>query len=66
MRHGHRACFPADRTNQQIRVRFNRPVVALGEVGMLVAKDLLSIDPPIAGRAVWQSPELLVFTPDKP
>lgn len=50
---------------QQIRVRFNRPVVALGGSEMLAA-DVLTIEPHVAGQAVWQSPELLIFTSDKP
>ncbi len=37
--------------DQQIRVRSNRPVVALGDAGMLAAKDLLVVEPLEKGRS---------------
>lgn len=47
-----------------IHIRFNQPVVALGDESA-AHHDLLRVDPPLGGRATWQTPELLVFEPER-
>lgn len=50
---------------QDVHVRFNRPMVPLGEkVRMTAAEAGFTFDPPIAGEAYWAEPTRLVFQPD--
>lgn len=56
---------PQGRTegNPTIKVRFNQPVVPLGVEQPADLAGRISIDPPLAGKLHFQTPELLVFEP---
>ncbi len=53
-----------------ITVMFNRPVVPLGTVAQTTEffkkNDIISFDPPLAGKAEWLNTSVLVFKPEKP
>ncbi|MFZ6177102.1 MG2 domain-containing protein [Nannocystis pusilla] len=49
-----------------IKVRFNQPVVALGVEQIPDVSRFLAFDPPLAGEASFQTPDLLVFHPAEP
>lgn len=46
-----------------IRVRFANDIVANSEIGSAVPIDLLSFEPAIGGKAVWESRQTVRFTP---
>lgn len=50
----------------QIKVRFSRPMVALGEDEEKTAEGLLTVTPPVHGRLAWHGPDLLVLETTQP
>ena len=46
-----------------IKIRFSRPVVALGEDTALDVAGRVTFEPPLAGEAYFQTPDLLIFEP---
>ena len=55
---------PVGRTEggSDVHIRFNQAIGAL-DLDAAALEGVLVLDPPIAGRTSWRSPELLVFTP---
>lgn len=49
-----------------IRIRFNQPVLPLGSETVPELAGLVTLDPPVDGRAFFQTPDLLVFRPAAP
>jgi Large extracellular alpha-helical protein len=58
---------PRGRTDiaADIHVRFNQPVVSLGEQSLQAGGVQLVVEPMPKGRSLWHTPDLLVFEPDK-
>jgi hypothetical protein len=58
---------PRGRTDMavDIHVRFNQPVVSLGDQALDAGGVQLFIEPKLQGRCLWRTPDLLVFEPEK-
>jgi len=51
---------------RSVRVQFNQPVVVFGDLDAMEAPGLLTIEPPVAGKVYWQTPDQLVFDAIEP
>jgi len=50
---------------QSFTIRFSEDLAPTGELDQWVSEEYLHIEPPIAGRYKWLSPNTLLFSPDR-